>query len=330
MNGVPPSTAWMSRPRWRKGATRIPSSKQCIRLDVKKKLREKYQKTQMTIPSFECIKSPIEQGLLQVVQNATEKLFIAAPYISQYGVAVILKNAKVNDIWLLTNLSIENLTSSALDAEALLKLWGSCKLKVSSLGRLHAKVYIADENIALVTSANLTRGGLKDNYEYGVVLKDRPAVSSILKDISGYFELGNIFEQISLDGLITDINQIRALRRQFEASTQGKKIRREISEKQNALNEKMLFNRIRDGRTINSIFSDTIIYLLKNRGPLSTQEVHLLIQNIHADICDDSIDRVINGQHFGKKWKHVVRNSQQYLKSIGKIYLRDGKWCLTE
>lgn len=51
----------------------------------------------------------------------------------------------------------------------------------------------------------------------------------------------------------------------------------------------------------NEIFSNTILYLLKKRNGLSTYEMHPRIQEIHPDICDDSIDRVINGQHFGKK-----------------------------
>ncbi|MEK7270344.1 MAG: hypothetical protein AAB215_05290 [Planctomycetota bacterium] len=51
------------------------------------------------------------------------------------------------------------------------------------------------------------------------------------------------------------------------------------------------------------------------------------IQNIHPDICDDSIDRVIDGQHFGKKWKHFVRSAQQHLKQRGEIRLQNGRWC---
>jgi hypothetical protein len=54
-----------------------------------------------------------------------------------------------------------------------------------------------------------------------------------------------------------------------------------------------------------------------------------MIQRIHADLCDDSIDRVIDGEHFGKKWKHAVRTAQQQLKKRGEIHLRDGRWHLT-
>lgn len=92
---------------------------------------------------------------------------------------------------------------------------------------------------------------------------------------------------------------------------------------------KILRNRIQ-GRTINSIFAKTIKYLLETKGPLSTRELNPFIQSLYPDICDDTIDRVIDGQHFGKKWKHFVRSAQQYLKKKGTIYLKEGKWHLAK
>ncbi len=89
-------------------------------------------------------------------------------------------------------------------------------------------------------------------------------------------------------------------------------------------------NRIKEGKTINAIFSDTILYFLEKKGALSTEEIHPLIQAMHPDICDDSIDRVINGQHFGKRWKHLVRNAQQALKKRGLIFLKNNKWHLAK
>jgi hypothetical protein len=56
-------------------------------------------------------------------------------------------------------------------------------------------------------------------------------------------------------------------------------------------------NRVKEGKTINAIFSDSIIFILKKRGPLSTINLHPIIQSMHPDICDDFIDRVINRQH---------------------------------
>jgi hypothetical protein len=39
---------------------------------------------------------------------------------------------------------------------------------------------------------------------------------------------------------------------------------------------------------------------------------------------------VIDGQRFGKRWKHDVRNAQQYLKRQGIIVFDGRKWQLAE
>lgn len=61
---------------------------------------------------------------------------------------------------------------------------------------------------------------------------------------------------------------------------------------------------------------------------MSTEALHARIKDIHPDICDDSINRVINGQRFGRLWKHHVRNAQQFLKRRGEIMLQNGRWQL--
>jgi hypothetical protein len=53
-----------------------------------------------------------------------------------------------------------------------------------------------------------------------------------------------------------------------------------------------------------------------------------LIENIHPDLCDNTVDRVIDGKRFGKKWKHAVRTAQQQLKREGLVALSGGRWLL--
>lgn len=63
--------------------------------------------------------------------------------------------------------------------------------EISSLGgevvlvpRLHAKIYMADRRAAIITSANLTRGGTQGNYESGLLVSD-PA---ILREICDFVD----------------------------------------------------------------------------------------------------------------------------------------------
>lgn len=62
----------------------------------------------------------------------------------------------------------------------------------------------------------------------------------------------------------------------------------------------------------------------------ATHEIHPLVEGIHPDLCDNSVDRVINGVHFGKRWKHMVRNAQQSLKAQGLIEIDNRNWRLAE
>jgi hypothetical protein len=49
---------------------------------------------------------------------------------------------------------------------------------------LHAKIYVIDRREAIVTSANLSKGGIDDNYEAGIWLND----PNVLKDICAYID----------------------------------------------------------------------------------------------------------------------------------------------
>ena len=81
------------------------------------------------------------------------------------------------------------------------------------------------------------------------------------------------------------------------------------------------------GKSNQSIFCETIEYVLSN-GPLRTAELQPLIKQIHPDLCNDSVDRVIDGVKFGRRWKHLVRSAQHALKVRGRISYDGERWRL--
>ncbi len=272
---------------------------------------------------MELVKSPVETALQALLKKATREILIASPYINIEGVKSIKNEVQSKGelkISILTNLSVQNITSNVTQPKAILKLCeGFKEAMVSSLHRLHAKIYLIDGQISLITSANLTQGGLKDNYEYGVVIEEEAMVQQIKTDLIAYRRLAN---QISLELLeeIADENEtIQALKNKHLKAVEKQASAKALKRVEQRLNEKLLSNRVRSGQTTNEIFSETILYLLQKHKNLTTRELNRLVQEIHPDICDDTIDRVINGQRFGKLWKHQVRNAQRVLKSIGKI-----------
>jgi hypothetical protein len=79
----------------------------------------------------------------------------------------------------------------ASDSDYSLGLSDNLQEEISELGGeviavdcLHAKIYLADRREAIITSANLTRGGIENNYEGGIWVSD-PAV---LADICEFAE----------------------------------------------------------------------------------------------------------------------------------------------
>jgi hypothetical protein len=184
--------------------------------------------------------------------------------------------------------------------------------------------------MGIITSANLTGGGLMSNFEYGVLIDDPDIVFTIKEDMLNYYALGNVVDKALLERLNEESQKLCEVRRRTDDLIESSALARLLKQSTEALQVEMLRNRLKGGRTINAIFSETILYLLEKKGPLTTTELHPLIQSIHPDICDDSIDRIIDGQHFGKKWKHLVRNAQQYLKRKGLVKQQGVKWDLVQ
>ena len=61
---------------------------------------------------------------------------------------------------------------------------------------------------------------------------------------------------------------------------------------------------------------------------MTTADLHGHICQIHPDLCDDE-NRIIEGENFGRKWKHAVRTAQQHLKRRSEIRRGgDGRWSV--
>jgi hypothetical protein len=230
---------------------------------------------------------------------------------------------------ILTNLAVDNMLQGSVDVAAIAAFVRRNSLaRVRHLPGLHAKAYVADDHLAIVTSGNLTSSSLSRNYEYGIQITDSSIVSQISRDLRGYGALGSEVSVAELDQ-ITEISE--KLRERHDATIRASRIelRREFEQQLEVARESLREVRARPGESTHAIFARTILYILRN-GPLTTQQVNVLIEGIHPDLCDNSIDRVINGVHFGRKWKHMVRTSQVFLRRKGSIELHDKKWRLVQ
>jgi phosphatidylserine/phosphatidylglycerophosphate/cardiolipin synthase-like enzyme len=273
-------------------------------------------------------------ALAEVVRSAREELLIAAPFIKEceakWVCDELAAQASSNGCQLkvLTDIRSESVLGGSLDLEAL-ELFGqrNSRTQVISLPRLHAKVYVADARRALVTSANLTPSGLDFNFEYGVSLDESGVVRQVKGDLEAYARLGSALNKTELDSLLGVANGLKEEYKQAIKAT-NRRIKSRFNETLRQAQRQFLSVQV-GNRTAHGLFADAMIYLLSS-CPLSTEELHPKIAQLLPDLCNDDTDLIINGQKFGKQWKHTVRNAQVYLSRAGRIVLRNGKWTLAK
>jgi HKD family nuclease len=275
-----------------------------------------------------------KEKLASLLQSTSERVLISSPFVSRGGIEFLtdhLPSSVQNggSVQVLANLSPKNIVQGATEPESLDQLNETVSdTTIHHLPGLHAKVYVADIQEAIVTSGNLTKGGLKKNFEYGVVTSDVEAVSVIREDLEEYAGLGTQVEESELKSYIEAAQEVRTTFREQQKS-QEETARRKFENALTDAQDELIRVRLQ-GESTNATFAKTILYLLRKNGPMATQNLHPHIQRIHPDLCDDSVDRVVAGENYGKRWKHRVRAAQSTLKQRGDIELDNGKWRLRE
>ncbi|HSB70623.1 MAG TPA: phospholipase D-like domain-containing protein [Candidatus Methylomirabilis sp.] len=264
--------------------------------------------------------------------RASTSLILCAPYVGRGPCdrvrrrLVTLRDTEF-EMTMLTDLSRDNILSGATDVSAIVDVVRDFPTAmIRFLPSLHAKIYVADETCAIITSANLTDSGLSRNLEYGMLFDEPQTVRQIKLDVLQYASLGSPIDRAQLDEFAAAVAELRAMRQAAERSLRSR-FRREFDRRLRQVGDALLRARAA-GRSAHAIYADTILHLLR-QGPMSTVEINRAIKRIHPDLCDDTIDRVIDGQHFGKKWKHAVRTAQAHLRRRGDIQREGGRWQLT-
>ncbi len=273
--------------------------------------------------------SPWMNAFDGLIAQASKSLLICSPFVGRGPCERIALNLHQKGtthipILILTDISRDNMLSGGTDIGALAVLCEALPhTEVRFLPNLHAKVYIADEMYAVVTSANLTDAGLCRNLEYGVYINERDLVRQVAADITQYASLGSPVDSLQLHQFEHIVNELKELKSSAEKKLKGK-LRKEFEKKIKEADEKVL--RVRaEGLSQHAAFADTVLFLLK-KGAKDTQTLYKGVQSIHPDLCDDSIKLVIRGEVWNQvKWHHRVRHAQLFLKRQGRIKRKDVK-----
>lgn len=279
---------------------------------------------------IEPITSPFADTFIEFGRSINRSCFLCSPYMTLAPVRALVKSFQERQIEdrvqvrVLTDISLPNIIEGATDIGALVYLHDHLpNVQVTYLPRVHAKVFLADDSFAIVGSANFTDGGAFRNYEYGLGVREASLVQQIGQDIRRYASLGGEATPQRLKELEQQVLPLREAAREAKKAWERAAVAA-LGQQERAVEDSLIRIRV-EGRSVNAIFSDTLLYLL-GRGPLRTTELNAEIQHIHPDLCGEA-DRVIDGVHYGKKWKHQVRGAQVSLERQGRI-IYDKATCL--
>uniref|UniRef100_F4C8W4 Phospholipase D/Transphosphatidylase n=1 Tax=Sphingobacterium sp. (strain 21) TaxID=743722 RepID=F4C8W4_SPHS2 len=122
--------------------------------------------------------------------SKTKRLRIVAPFVKEQILQKIHENFDFANLEIITRFNLRDFASNVSDLNGL-KFSVVNKAAVFGVRQLHSKIYIFDDRSAIISSANLTYGGLVSNYECGVLLTDKKTIHDIrehfedLKSIAG-------------------------------------------------------------------------------------------------------------------------------------------------
>jgi hypothetical protein len=133
---------------------------------------------------MEILKTPWKDDLLQLVSDSRESIKITSPFVKKDICSDIFNTKQLSSSFeLITSFKLANIHNGSLDLDAL-NLILEKKGIIKNHSRLHAKIYIFDDKKAIITSGNLTFGGLVKNFEYGILVDDKKLLTQISADFN--------------------------------------------------------------------------------------------------------------------------------------------------
>lgn len=136
---------------------------------------------------MQILKQHWEDTLINLVGNTHEKIYLSSPFIKESVAKLIVDNKNESvDCKLLTKFTLSNMRGGGLDLSAV-QSFKDNDFSLKNIDNLHAKIFIFDHK-AIITSANLTNGGLYSNLEYGVLLENETEIEN---DFLGYYNNTN-------------------------------------------------------------------------------------------------------------------------------------------
>jgi len=175
------------------------------------------------------VSNTIGDKLKQLLFKAKREIVIVAPYISKNSLIDIIKNLDKVKIRILTRFSLEDFISGASDINVLSSIIKKNNIEIRYYSNLHAKVYIVDEEKAIITSANFTQNGMYNNLEYGVLIESN--LNEMLNDINNLWENACIVNVDIMNLIYDNINVLsKNMKETYKFKNEINKINKKIIE----------------------------------------------------------------------------------------------------
>lgn len=128
--------------------------------------------------------TPWKDDFLELVHEAKKSIKITSPFVKN-DVCAEMINAKnsATKIDLITSFKLMSIYSGCLDISAIENIINN-NGTVKNFPKLHSKIYLFDDERAIITSGNLTFGGMLKNFEYGIYLEEKSIVKTIVEDFN--------------------------------------------------------------------------------------------------------------------------------------------------
>lgn len=142
--------------------------------------------------------NPWKSKFLELVSSSKKSIKITTPFI-QNDICTEMLKAKTNSskIYLITSFNLMYIYNGSIDIKALENILHN-KGIIKNYPKLHSKIYLFDNKRAVITSGNLTSGGMVNNYEYGIYIDNEEIVNIISSDFNKILlseKTGNITEK---------------------------------------------------------------------------------------------------------------------------------------
>ena len=134
---------------------------------------------------------PPLDSFLMAAKGVKNQLQIISPFITIFGVKALIRALpeKELDIKICSRFTSHNFSQKSLDynaLEAFKEYSNEWNVRFYNIASLHAKVFVFDTS-CIVTSANLTQGGLKKNYEFGIYIPVIEDITDLSTEIDSVF-----------------------------------------------------------------------------------------------------------------------------------------------